>query len=167
LPADSVENPNDGLDDEIWAYVVTTLGASYKSDLKAHDAAFNGWPKFSVRRQRRMQIYIRYILAYVLRKRLGRDPSDSEILDLAKGVTPKANLLVRGDEYMYEDVFRFSYGRPATLDRTKGVGIDICGTAALGALLEDDWEATLDEVKPQLRLYYSKNHAKLLAAELA
>jgi hypothetical protein len=145
---------SDGVDDDTWQRVVNTVTAAYEGDLARHDRAYLEWPQLSITLQRRTEIYTRYLLACKIELLCDREPTAEKLHALAVDALPKANLLVRGNVWTYEEVFRRVLGRARPQDRLEGASIDILATAALGALLGPDPASELLALRPHLATYY-------------
>ena len=156
---------SDGLDDRIWRRTVNLIEAVHRGDAKAHADEFRSWQAdLSIEEQRRMELYIRYLLGQWLHRELRGDYEPARLRTTAEAVQPACSRIVTADVDTLTEIFRDALGVPEPADTRRGMAVDMIASAALGSLLQDP-SRELDEMRAPLAAYYTKHRDELRQVE--
>jgi hypothetical protein len=105
-------------------------------------------------------VYLWFLLRYRVAELLGRRPSPEDLHALAVRFGPEFAKLIRGDQSRLEDTLLTVFELAADGRKVTGGDAVVMGSAALGVLLDDDPEAQLTAMRPDLADWWRRNADK-------
>jgi len=144
-----VEDHHDGLDEVAWERLRRVVSAANQGKRRAFKSEFRRWStEISLGDQHRIGIYLLGATKYMTRRTLKRQPTESDLKNLAARCFPDVSKVVTAHAMAVEDTLRIMFDLPAVRRELSPGELLVLGAAITGCLLT----SPADEL-PEIRQY--------------